>query len=81
MSSNIPSISEDLIETWISHRSRTGSEGWHRTWQDPEWSSRLPLLIICGVVSGIGGWGLNGARKVDQERGFFEISPFLLVAG
>eukprot|EP00435_Cladocopium_sp_Y103_P032950 s1087_g8.t1 len=39
-----------LVNVW-----RLGSEGWHRTWNNPEWSSRLPLLIICGVVSGIGG--------------------------
>lgn len=39
-----------LFNVW-----RLGSEGWHRTWNNPEWSSRLPLLIICGVVSGIGG--------------------------
>lgn len=39
-----------LADVW-----EIGFQGWSETWQEPLWTARLPLLVLCGVISGVGG--------------------------
>eukprot|EP00434_Breviolum_minutum_P000495 symbB.v1.2.000429.t1/scaffold32.1/size405148/2 len=74
-----------LFNVW-----RLGLEGWQRTWNTPEWSSRLPLLMICGVISGIGGllgtiafaWAAGSSSGLISmiENGTYTMMSAILIA-
>ena len=69
---------------------RLGSEGWSRTWNNPEWNHRLPWIFGCGLISGAGGllgtlafaWsaGSSSALVSMIENGTYTMASALIIA-
>ncbi|CAK8993768.1 unnamed protein product [Durusdinium trenchii] len=74
-----------LLDLW-----HLGAKGWFETWNDPVWSSRVPLVIVCGVISGLGGllgtiafaWsaGSDSALVSMIENGMYTMMSAIIIA-
>ncbi|CAE7224562.1 unnamed protein product, partial [Symbiodinium necroappetens] len=69
---------------------RMGSEGWSRTWSNPDWNHRLPWIFGCGLISGAGGllgtvafaWSAGSSSALISmiENGTYTMSSALIIA-